>query len=627
MLRRNRQRLPFGIIAVSLVVLFTVQAQGQDAPTKKTYSYARKTFEIPMRDGVKLHTVVVAPSNATEPLPFLMERTPYSADQGAWSTGSSLRELADQGYIFVFQDIRGRYESGGTFVMMRAPRDLADPKSIDEGSDASDTIGWLIANVPNNNGRAGMLGISYPGWLTVMAMLDPHPALKAVSPQASPDDMFLGDDFHRNGAFRLSYGFEYVAMMETGKKNALFHFDRRDTFDWYLKLGPLSNVKKDVFKEPRPTWNDFVEHPDYDSFWKKQSAHRYMKEVKVPALHVGGWWDQEDYLGPLKIYEALEKHDPKNQNFLIVGPWNHGGWASGQGESLGEVHFRSATSKYFREKVQAPWFAYHLKDQGKLDLPEALMFQTGSNEWKRYEAWPPKKNVTVRKLYFLEDGKLSFTPAENKPSNAFDSFTSDPAHPVPYRKRPIEPTYQGPGWYTWEVEDQRFVDKRPDVLTYETEPLEEDVTVEGEILAHLFASTSGSDSDWIVKLIDVYPEGARMPSPRGQGQVDFSGFELMVTGDVIRGRFLKSLEKPEALTPDQVYEFPVDLHWIDHCFKKGHRIMVQVQSSWFPVIDRNPQKFVNNIFEAKQADYQKAEQKIYHTPAYPTYISLPGPTK
>ena len=625
--RRTRHTSALGIVATILVAICAIQAQGQDAPAKKTYSYARKAFEIPMRDGVKLHTVVLAPSDTTELLPFLMERTPYSADSSAFSTRSSLRELADEGYIFVFQDIRGRYRSAGTFVMMRAPRDLADPKSVDEGSDASDTIAWLIANVPNNNGRAGMLGISYPGWLTVMAMIDPHPALKAVSPQASPDDMFLGDDFHRNGAFRLSYGFEYVAMMETGKENALFHFDRRDTFDWYLKLGPLSNVKKDVFKQPRPTWNDFVEHPHYDSFWKKQSAHTYMKEVKVPALHVGGWWDQEDYLGPLKIYEALEKHDPKNQNFLIVGPWNHGGWASGLGDSLGEVNFRSSTSKYFREKVQAPWFAFHLKDQGKLDLPEALMFQTGSNEWKRYEAWPPKKDVTVRKLYFQEGGKLSFVPAENKPVSAFDSYTSDPAHPVPYRKRPIEPTYQGPGWYTWEVEDQRFVDKRPDVSTYETEPLTEDITVEGDIIAHLFASTSGSDSDWIVKLIDVFPEGASMPARRGQGQADFSGYELMVTGDVMRGRFLKSLEKPEALTPDQVYEFPVGLHWIDHCFKKGHRIMVQVQCSWFPVIDRNPQKFVDNIFEAKATDYQKAEQRIYRTPAYPTYISLPGPTK
>ncbi len=485
---------------------------------------------------------------------------------------------------------------------------------------------WLIANVPNNNGRAGMLGISYPGWLTVMAMIDPHPALKAVSPQASPDDMFIGDDFHRNGAFRLSYGFEYVAMMETGKQNELFHFDRRDTFDWYLRLGSLRNVNGKVFKGEKPTWNDFVKHPDYDTFWKKQSAHMYLNQVKVPALHVGGWWDQEDYLGPLKIYEKLEKDDPKGQNFLCVGPWNHGGWAGGDGSNLGNIDFHSSTSKYFREKVQAPWFAYYLKDKGPLDLPEALLFQTGSNQWKRYDTWPPKKNVDHRKLYFHPGGKLSFSPAEDNNSGPFDSYVSDPAHPVPYRPRPVEATYQGPNWYTWEVEDQRFVDQRPDVLTYETEPLTEDVTVEGNIVAHLFASTSGSDSDWIVKLIDVLPETT--PSIRRNGRiVELAGYELMVTGDVMRGRFLNSLEMPAALNPDQVYEFPVPLHWIDHCFKKGHRIQVQVQSSWFPVIDRNPQKFVKNIFEAKDADYQKAEQKIYHTPKFPTYISLPGPSK
>jgi putative CocE/NonD family hydrolase len=602
-----------------LVQLSFARVLAQAAGDEKL-DYARKTFEIPMRDGVKLHTVVVAPTNATQPLPFLMERTPYSADSGANATRNSLRELADEGYIFVFQDIRGRYRSEGSFVMSRPPRDLADLKAVDEGSDASDTIAWLLTNVPNNNGRAGMLGISYPGWLTVMAMIDPHPALKAVSPQASPDDMFIGDDFHRNGAFRLSYGFEYVAMMETGKTNSLFKFDRRDTFDWYLRMGSLSNINAKVFKGAKPTWNDFVEHPNYDSFWKKQSAHMFLNQVKVPALHVGGWWDQEDYLGPLKIYEKLEKNDPKGQNFLVVGPWNHGGWAGGPGTSLGNINFKSSTAKYFREKVQAPWFAYHLKNKGTLDLPEALLFQTGSNEWKRYEAWPPRKNVVARKLYFHPEGKLSFSPPSEKKGAEFDSYVADPAHPVPYRPRPIEPTYQGPGWYTWEVEDQRFVDQRPDVLTYETEPLEDDVTVEGEILAHLFASTSGSDSDWIVKLIDVYPETGT-DGPR------MAGYELMVTGDVMRGRFLKSLENPEALTPDKIYEFPVDLHWIDHCFKKGHRIMVQVQSSWFPVIDRNPQKFVKNIYEAKDSDYQKAEQKVHHTPAYPTYISLPGPAK
>ena len=622
MMRRYRHFPACFILAIFLSTLSIASAPGQDAPAKKRLNYVRKEVEIAARDGVKLHTVILAPTDAPDPLPFLIERTPYGADNAAAGvqSGRSMRELKQEGYIFIFQDIRGRYRSEGTFVMSRPPRDPADPKSIDEGSDTYDTISWLLKNQPGNNGRAGMLGISYPGWLTVMAMIEPHPALKAVSPQASPDDMFIGDDFHRNGAFRLSYGFEYVALMETSKYNALFQFDNRDTYEWYLKLGSLTNVNTKVFKGQRPTWNDFVKHPDYDAFWKKQSAHMYLNKVKVPALHVGGWWDQEDYLGPLKIYEKLEKDDPKDQNYLVVGPWNHGGWAGGSGNSLGVIQFHSDTAKYYREKVEAPWFAFHLKGKGKLDLPEALLFQTGSNVWKRYDAWPPKKDVTVRKLYFQPGGQLSFNAPTEKKDAEFDSYVSDPALPVPYRRRPIEPTYQGPGWYTWEVQDQRYFDQRPDVLSFQTGPLEKDVVVEGDILAHLFASTSGSDSDWIVKLIDVYPENSAEGPNMG-------GYELMVTGDVMRGRFLKSLEKPEALTPGQVYEFPVALHWIDHCFKKGHRIMVQVQSTWFPVIDRNPQKFVDNIFEARDSDYQKAEQKVYHSPKFQTYISLPGPTK
>jgi putative CocE/NonD family hydrolase len=622
MLRRGRHLPSLLLLAIVLPAVAPVTALAEDTPAKKNYSYARKTHEVEMRDGVKLHTVIVAPTNAgDEKLPFVIERTPYSADSGAGAVRSSLRELADEGYIFVFQDIRGRYQSGGTFVMMRPPHDPADTKGVDEGTDTFDTIAWLLTSQPNNNGRAGMLGISYPGWLTVMAMVDPHPALKAVSPQASPDDMFIGDDFHRNGAFRLSYGFEYVAMMETGKQNFQFNFDTRDTFNWYLKLGSLTNVNKKYFKGERPTWNDFVKHPDYDAFWKKESSHMYLNKVKVPALHVGGWWDQEDYLGPLKIYEKLEKEDPNNKNFLVVGPWNHGGWAGGPGSSLGAINFHSPTSRYFREKVQAPWFAFHLKDKGKLDLPEALLFQTGSNEWKRYDVWPPNKNVALRKLHFQPKGGLAFDPPRATRENGFDSYVSDPAHPVPYRSRPVEATYSaGSRWYTWEVEDQRFVDNRPDVLTYQTPPLENDLVVEGDIVAHLFATTSGSDCDWIVKLIDVYPddtsEGIRM-----------AGYELMITGDVLRSRFLNGLDKPEALKPGQVYDFPVPLHWINHCFKKGHRIMVQVQSTWFPVIDRNPQKFVKNIFEAEDSDYQKAEQKVYHAAPYPSYISLPGPAK
>jgi putative CocE/NonD family hydrolase len=340
---------------------------------------------IAMRDGKKLNTIVLAPKKQTEPLPFLLLRTPYGAeDYSNRAFQFYLRDLEEEGYIFVFQDIRGRYKSEGTFVMSRAPREPGEPKAIDESSDAFDTIEWLLKNVPKNNGRVGMLGISYGGWLTAMALLDPHPALKAVSPQASPADQFLGDDFHHNGAFRLSYGFEYVAMMETSKVNENFKFDRNDTFEWYLRLGPLSSVNEKHFHGTRPTWNDFVEHPNYDRFWKKQAFAPYLNKVTVPNLNVAGWWDQEDFYGPLKIYELLEKHDSKNMNYLVVGPWDHGGWSRGDGGKLGKAVFDSSTGKYFRRDVQAPWFAHFLKDKGKLAQPEALMFRTGSNEWTKY---------------------------------------------------------------------------------------------------------------------------------------------------------------------------------------------------------------------------------------------------
>jgi putative CocE/NonD family hydrolase len=524
--------------------------------------------------------------------------------------------MADDGYIFVFQDIRGRYQSEGKFVMVRPPRDQSDAKAIDESTDTHDTIEWLLKNVPKNNGRVGMLGISYGGWLTVMGLLDPHPALKAVSPQASPADMFLGDDFHHNGAFRLSYGFEYVAMMETSKTNFSFKFDRKDTFDWYLRLGALSNANAKHFQSKLPTWNDFVAHPNYDEFWKKQTFGPYIKAVTVPTLNVAGWWDQEDYYGPLKIYELLEKHDRKNQNFLVIGPWNHGGWSFGEGNSLGKIPFDIPTGAYYRSKIQAPFFAQYLKDQGKHDLPEALLFETGSNKWVRHAEWPPNRDSTERKLYFQADGKLSFEPPPAGVLAGHDSYISDPAHPVPYRQRPIDPTYQGSGWYTWQTEDQRFVHQRPDVLSYETEPLAEDLTIAGDIVAHLYAATSGTDADWIVKLIDVYPEDYPKAPHLG-------GYQLMVACEVFRGRFRNSFEKPEPIEQDEINHYKVGLHWRDHCFPKGHKIMVQVQSTWFPVIDRNPQKYVPNIFEAKDSDYQKAMQRVYRTRKHASHVSLP----
>ncbi len=607
--------------ALAIVLLFLLTGRAQ-APNPPDYSllFDKTDVMIPTRDGVKLHTEIYAPKNSTEPLPIVIERTPYGIhddDKGYSRILGRYAEMIPDNYIFVFQDIRGRYGSEGTFVMQRPVRDPKDAKAIDEGTDTYDTIDWLVKNVQHNNGRAGLVGISYGGWLTVMGMLEPHPALKAVSEQASPADMFLGDDFHHNGAFRLSYGFEYSTMMETGKTNFAFKFDQFDTYEWYLRLGPLSNADKNYIHGTLPTWKDFVTHPNYDAFWKQEAMPYILTKPRVPNLNVAGWWDQEDAYGPMKIYELLEKNDPDHLNYLVAGPWNHGGWARSSGKSLGAVSFGSDTSLYFRQKIEAPWFAYWLKNKGSLPLKEALLFQTGSDKWVQFDSWPPK-NTQARELYFHEDGKLSFDAPQAATPQSFDSYVSDPAHPVPYRHRPIDMTYPDDhpgGWPTWLVEDQRFVDNRPDVLTWQTDELTEDLTLTGSVTAKLFASTTGSDSDWIVKLIDVYPE--KYPD-----DWKLSGYELMIADEVFRGRFRKSFEKPEPITPDAITPFTIDLHTANHVFKKGHRIMVQVQSTWFPIIDRNPQKFVPNIFEAKESDYQKAAQRVYRSREFPSGVVI-----
>ena len=570
-----------------------------------------------MRDGVKLYTDIYIPKKSRERLPFLFTRTPYGSTDDKGRNGllpHSYKDFVDEGYIFVFQDIRGRYKSEGQFVMFRPPRDKSDSKAIDESTDTYDSIAWLIEHIPNNNGRAGVLGISYGGWLTVMAMLDPHPALKAVSEQASPADQFLGDDFHHNGAFRLSYGLEYSAMMETGTTNFNFKFDRHDTFEWYAALGALSNFNKKYGHEQIPTWNDFVAHPNYDGFWQKQAVTPYLDAPKVPNLNVAGWWDQEDFYGPMKIYETLEKNDTNHMNYVVAGPWNHGGWSRGEGRKLGDIDFDSDTSQYFREKIQAPWFAYWLKDKGPFKQPEALTFQTGSNRWESYDEWPPRNRTSDRPLYFQREGMASFAKPED--DGAFDSYVSDPAHPVPYRRRPISPTYPDGGWPAWLVEDQRFVHDRPDVLSWETETLDQDVAVAGDIVAHLFASTSGTDSDWIVKLIDVYPEDYPKDAKMG-------GYQLMIADEVFRARFRESFTHPKAVVPDEVTAYAVDLHTNNHAFLKGHRIMVQVQSTCFPVIDRNPQTFVENIYKATEADYKPATQRVYRSGKYASHVTLP----
>ena len=613
-LDRNCVYVLLGILLPGLV-----SAQQQERPDYSKL-FDKTDVMIPARDGAKLHTEIYSPKDAPEPLPMLFERTPYGLadDEKGYSRKlSRYAEMIPDGYIFVFQDIRGRYGSEGKFVMQRPLRDGKDPQAVDEGTDTYDSIDWLVKNVPHNNGRVGLLGISYGGWLTVMGMLEPHPALKAVSEQASPADMFLGDDFHHNGAFRLSYGFEYSTMMETDKTNFSFGFDRFDTYEWYLALGALSNANKKYIHGTLPTWNDFVAHPNYDAFWKQQAMAYILTRPKVPNLNVAGWWDQEDFYGPMKIYEILEKEDRDHLNYLVAGPWNHGGWARGPGSSLGPIPFGSDTALYFRRNIEAPWFAYWLKDQGSLPLKEALLFQTGSDTWVKFDSWPPP-GARAKNLYFREDGKLSFEPPEEESAEAFDSYTSDPAHPVPYRHRPVDMTYPEDhpgGWPTWLVEDQRFVDSRPDVLSWQTGELEEDLTLAGQVRAKLFASTTGSDADWIVKLIDVYPE--KYPQ-----KWQLSGYELMIADEVFRGRFRNSFEKPEPLSPGAVTPFTIDLHTANHMFKKGHRIMVQVQSTWFPLIDRNPQKFVPNIFEATPSDYQKATERIYRSKRFPSSVEI-----
>ena len=611
----------FAFQSSTLALVLAGGALGAQQPAAATYdpaAYEQQSADIPMRDGVKLHVEIFRPKGATEPLPFIFSRTPYGVGGAKNRLTGSYKALAEEGYIFVMEDIRGRYRSEGTFVMQRPPKPAnADAKAIDESTDTNDSIDWMLANIPGNNGRVGMLGVSYDGWTTAMGMLGGHPALRAVSPQASPADMYLGDDFHHNGAFRLSYGFEYAWLTEATRENSDFDFGRYDTYEWYLNVGPLSNIQTKVLKDKKlPTWSDFVAHPNYDAFWQRQAMRPYLTRVTVPTLNVAGWWDQEDFYGPVTIYRALETHDDKSRNFLVVGPWRHGGWAGGPGQKLGKIDFGSATGEYYRTRIEAPFFAYYLKDKGSLQQPEATVFESGSNRWRTFSAWPPRE-ATTRSLYFHANGRLSFTPPTASEGSSFDSYISDPAHPVPYRPRPIEPTYykKGSGWYTWLLEDQRFAQNRPDVLSWETEPLTEDVVVAGDVTAKLFASTTGQDADWVVKLIDVYPEDYAPDFKLG-------GYELMVSNDVFRGRFHRSFERPVPLVPNAVTPFTVDLHTQSYRFLKGHKIMVQVQSTWFPIIDRNPQTWVPNIFLAKASDYRAQTHRIWRTPRQPSRVEI-----
>ena len=573
--------------------------------------FERREEMIKTRDGARLHTLIFTPKTHAEPLPIMMSRTPYGI-AGANSDGINRRynDLVKDGYVFVLQDIRGRFGSEGQFLMNRPMRNKKDPKSVDESTDTYDTIDWLIKNVPGNNGRVGILGVSYDGWLAAVATIDAHPALKASSPQAPMTDTWLGDDFFHNGAFRQSYGYEYVKSMETSKEDTDVSFDK-DAYDWYLGMGSLGKITE-LNAGKFPTWNAFVAHPNYDEDWKARGSGNYLKPTTVATLVVGGWWDQEDYYGALQTYYTLEKFDKKHQNFLVLGPWNHGGW-NGRGRNLGSIFFGTSTGMHFRAQIQAPWFAYYLKGKGTPGQPEAMTFQTGANQWTSFDHWSPKEAVGSE-LFLRAGRKLAF----EKPSgNDSETYASDPASPVPYRKRPIEATYdqKGSGWYTWLVADQRFLKDRNDVVTWQSEVLDQDLVVAGDIVAHLFAATTGTDSDWVVKLIDVYPDDS--------AEKNMAGYQLMIADEIFRGRYLHGFEKATPIVAGQVNEYSIDLHSANHCFKKGHRVMVQVQSTWFPLYDRNPQKFVENIFTAKPEDYQVATQRVFESARYPSHLTLP----
>jgi putative CocE/NonD family hydrolase len=615
-------------------VLYTAPTQAQQPPADSAApTFKLQEVMIPLRDGVHLQTAIITPVNQSGPLPILFTRTPYGVpDKAPTKIPTSFKELVQDGYIFVFQNLRGRFKSEGVFKLSSWV-DLSDSAATNETTDAYDSIDWLVKHVPNNNGKVGMYGVSYDGLTTALAMLKPHPALKAVSEQAAPVDQWMNDDMHRYGALRESYAFEYSVLEQADKnKNTNFDFDLYDTYDWYLRLGPLSNANANYLKNGIPYWNDIIAHPDYDEYWKREAWIRQLHKTTVPNLNVAGFWDQEDPWGPWQIFRHAEEHDPENVNFMVAGPWFHGEWQFPKADSIGLISFGGHdTAREFRADIQAPYFRYYLHGKGEKPGWQARTFQSGSNRWQTYDSWPPK-NAQARKLYLHADGTLSFDApgaTSGADARAYREYVSDPANPVPYRERPISPTYPGGDWRTWEVADQRFVDGRPDVLTYVSEPLKEGLTLTGDVSANLYASTSGTDADFIVKLIDVYPEEAQPdtwdkeegPNP-GQYEQSVNGYELPIAMEVRRGRYNESFEHPKPLVANRPVKWAIPLRDHDHVFLKGHRLMVQVQSTWFPIIDRNPQKFVPSIYKAKVSDYVKATQRVYSSPSLPSHVVL-----
>ncbi|MFC1726462.1 CocE/NonD family hydrolase [candidate division KSB1 bacterium] len=612
-----------GIVAILLIFSNVSSVRAQTKTPLIQNNYKKTEVFIPMRDGVKLYTQVYTPVDKTKNYPVMLFRTPYSIgfygkDQFRTLLGPN-RMYAQEGFIFVYQDVRGKFQSEGEFVVMKPHKTVKNSnKDTDESSDTYDTIEWILKNVPNNNGRVGQWGISYPGWQTVMGMVDAHPAMKASSPQASPSDMWTGDDFHHNGAFRLMYTFGWLSNNArirsgpSGSGSERFSFGTPDGYNFFMDLGPVSNVDNKYFQKRVPTWNEYMEHGDYDEYWKEQNVLQYLNNIKHPVLNVAGWFDAEDFYGPMSIYYEIEKKNPANKSTLVVGPWLHGGWARMPGDVLGNIRFVEKTGEYFRKNVEFPFFNYYLKDKGEMNLPEAIVFETGSNKWRSYDHWPPREAVE-KNLYFHSDGKLSFSPPEESEKTS-DSYISDPDKSVPW-STDIS-TRQG---HLWMIEDQRFASRRPDVLVYQTDVLTEDVTISGPVIASLFVSTTGTDADWIVKLIDEYPGDAPDNSP--DRNVKMGDFQMLLAGEVFRAKYRNSFENPEPMVPGKVTKIEYDLRDKCHTFLKGHRIMVQIQSTWFPVIDRNPQKFCD-IYHASEDDFQIATMSVYRSKKYPSFLKL-----
>lgn len=609
----ERLRKPAAILAAVFAADLLAEDKAADATSAwLAEHYTKFEYRVPMRDGVRLMTRVYVPKDESQRWPITLTRTPYAlkpyGTDNFTDPSGSFEMLARDGFILVTQDVRGRFASEGVFEEMRPFNPGKTGGQIDENSDTWDTIDWLVKNVPNNNGNVGMFGVSYPGFYTAMGMIDSHPALKAASPQAPITDWFMGDDIYHNGAYFLSQNFDFFYWFDQISDDPLrdkgknFVFGNPDGYDFFLRMGSLADADPKFLKGRSPSWNLHLAHPTYDDYWKARNIRPHLKNVRCAVMTVGGWYDGEDLFGPLETYRWTERLNPGITNMLVMGPWAHGDWNRKDGDKLGDINFRSKTSAYYREKLELPFFRHFLKGDTNYAVAEATMFETGTHRWRKFDAWPPKE-ARAQTLYFQPSGGLAFeAPAGG--TDAFDEYISDPAKPVPFT---MEVNTDYPRSYP--LQDQRFAASRPDVLVYETPPLDDDLTLAGPIEATLYVSTSGTDSDWIVKVIDVYAPDYPDPDPN-PAHLKMGGYQQLVRAEVFRGKFRNSFEKPEPFEPGKVAKVSFTLQDVLHNFRRGHRLMVQVQSSWFPLVDRNPQTFVN-IPTAKPEDFRKATQRLY----------------